>query len=182
MLKLVRASRGGALLLFTSYRNMHRVYDYLRRHLGIDWPLMRQGEMGKQALINWLQGTEGAVLCATASFWEGVDVPGDALRLVAIDKIPFATPTPLERARAAAVQNPFYRLAIPEATLSLKQGFGRLIRTQTDRGVVALLDPRLWVERWGVRILEALPDAAVVQSIGEVEAWYRAERVMEGAA
>jgi ATP-dependent DNA helicase DinG len=177
MWMLVNASEGGALLLFTSYQAMHAAANTLRDHL--DYPVRRQGEAPKSDLIAWLKSEPGAVLCATASFWEGVDVPGDALRLVAIDKIPFDAPGPVEQARQDAVgPRAFHQLVVPEATLRLKQGFGRLIRTSSDRGVVALLDPRLWAERYGQGIVEALPDARVVTSIDDVRGFYgkRAER------
>lgn len=171
MWMLVNASEGGALLLFTSYQAMHAAANTLRDHL--PYPVRRQGEAPRGELIAWLRATPHAVLCATASFWEGVDVPGDALRLVAIDKIPFEAPGPVEKARQeAAGPRAFFELAVPEATLRLKQGFGRLIRSQSDRGVVALLDPRLWSERYGVQIVEALPDATVVMEIDAVRAFY----------
>jgi ATP-dependent DNA helicase DinG len=169
---LISASEGGALLLFTSYQSMHAAANTLREFL--DYPVRRQGEAPKGELIAWLKQTPHAVLCATASFWEGIDVPGDALRLVAIDKIPFEAPGPVERARQeAAGPRAFFTLAVPEATLRLKQGFGRLIRSQSDRGVVAILDPRLWSERYGRQIVEALPDARVVTDIEAVRAFYQ---------
>lgn len=169
---LVQASEGGALLLFTSYNALHAAANALRDHL--PYPVRRQGEAPRGDLIAWLKATPHAVLCATASFWEGIDVPGDALRLVAIDKIPFEAPGPVEKARQeAAGPRAFFSLVVPEATLRLKQGFGRLIRRQSDRGVVALLDPRLWMERYGVNIVEALPDARVVTDIEDVRAFYR---------
>jgi len=169
---LAQASEGGALLLFTSYNAMHAAANTLRDHLS--YPVRRQGEAPRGELIAWLKATPHAVLCATASFWEGVDVPGDALRLVAIDKIPFEAPGPVEKARQeAAGPRAFFALAVPEATLRLKQGFGRLIRSQSDRGVVAILDPRLWAERYGRGIVEALPDAKVVTAIEDVRAFYQ---------
>ena len=168
---LAQASEGGALLLFTSYNAMHGAANVLAEHL--PYPVRRQGEAGKGALIDWLKATPHAVLCATASFWEGVDVPGDALRLVAIDKLPFEAPGPVERARQdAAGSRAFIDLVVPEATLKLKQGFGRLIRSTSDRGVVAILDPRLWTARYGRRIVEALPDAMVATDIDSVRSFY----------
>lgn len=181
MWMLVQAAGGGALLLFTSHAAMRAAAELLSAHLS--YPVRRQGEAPRPALIDWLKGTSGAVLCATASFWEGVDVPGEALRLVAIDKLPFEAPGPVERARQEALgKRAFRELVVPEATLKLKQGFGRLIRRGTDRGVVAILDPRLWTERYGRRIVEALPDARVVVRIEDVREFYgeREEAAADG--
>jgi ATP-dependent DNA helicase DinG len=171
MTALVRASGGGAMLLFTSYYAMNAAADYLARVLV--YPVRRQNEAPKPALIEWLKARHDGVLCATASFWEGVDIPGESLRLLVIDKIPFAQPTPVEMARqGAAGRNAFLELSVPEATLKLKQGFGRLIRSCSDYGVVAMLDPRLWLKGYGRRIVGALPDARVVRSVGEVRAFF----------
>jgi len=178
MQALVTASRGGALLLFTSYYAMHAAADYLAR--ATDYPVRRQGDAGRGALIEWLKGRDDGVLCATTSFWEGVDIPGSALRLVVIDKLPFAQPTPVEQARSAeAGPRAFIELCVPEVTLRLKQGFGRLIRTRHDYGVVAILDPRLWLMPYGRRILGSLPDALVVRDMREVTAFFEK---MEGPA
>jgi len=169
---LTQASQGGALLLFTSYNSMHAAANTLSQHLS--YPVRRQGDLPKSALIDWLRSTPNAVLCATASFWEGVDIPGEALRLVAIDKIPFEAPGPVEKARQdAAGKRAFLSLVVPEATLRLKQGFGRLLRSRTDHGVVALLDPRLWTQRYGLQIVDALPDATVTTSIDDVRAFFQ---------
>lgn len=173
MTALVKASGGGAMLLFTSCYAMNAAADYLARALALAYPVRRQGEAPKPALIEWLKACHDGVLCATASFWEGVDIPGESLRLLVIDKIPFAQPTPVEMARqGAAGRNAFMELSVPEATLRLKQGFGRLIRTRSDYGVVAMLDPRLWLKDYGRRIVGALPDARVVRSVGEVAKFY----------
>jgi ATP-dependent DNA helicase DinG len=168
---LVEASRGGALCLYTSYHAMHAAADYLAAET--PYPVKRQGEMSRAGLIRWLKSTPGAVLCATASFWEGIDVPGEALRLVVIDKIPFTPPSPVESARQRAIGGrAFLELSIPEATLRLKQGFGRLIRSQSDYGVVAILDPRLWTRPYGRLILRALPPAAEVYDAQQVATFY----------
>ena len=173
MLQLVTASRGGAMLLFTSHYAMQQAERWLSQELPPEYEVRCQGQQGKQALIDWLKSSEYTVLCATASFWEGVDVPGDALRLVVIDKIPFASPSPVEQARQdAAGRRAFIELSVPEACLRLRQGFGRLIRTRTDHGVVALLDPRLWQKGYGRKIIAALPDATVVTSIAEVRSFF----------
>ena len=172
-LALVRAARGGALCLFTSNYATRRAAEYLRRELGASCAVRAQGEAGRNELIAWLRDTPHAVLCATSSFWEGVDIQGEALRLVVIDKLPFAAASPVEKARQeAAGRRAFVELSVPEATLRLKQGFGRLIRSGNDLGVVAILDPRLWVKGYGRRIAAALPDATVVTEIAAVEAFY----------
>ncbi len=173
--KLIEASRGGALCLFTSHAAMNAAADYLTAE--IEYPVRRQGELGKGQLVQWLRETPGAVLCATASFWEGVDIQGPALRLVVIDKLPFASPGPVELARQRqAGERAFIELSVPEATLRLKQGFGRLIRSKSDYGVVAILDPRLWTKPYGRLILRALPPAQVVEQIDELAAFYRVGR------
>lgn len=173
-LRLVQASQGGALCLYTSHYAMREAAKYLAQET--PYPVRAQGEMGKAALIQWLKTTPHAILCATASFWEGVDVPGDALRLVIMDKIPFAPQSPVQQARQAALgKRAFIDLSVPEAALSLKQGFGRLIRTATDRGVVAILDPRLWEKPYGRLIMASLPPAREVNLVEEVERFFGQE-------
>src|SRR5262249_4640211 len=118
------------------------------------------------------------VLVATMSFWEGVDVPGDALRLVILDKIPFAVPTdPIVAARCAALeelgQNPFSSYSVPEAAITLKQGFGRLVRTRTDRGIVAILARRVRTRGYGVKLLADLPPARRTDSLEDVAAFWK---------
>ena len=178
MYNLVKSSEGHALLLFTSWRAMEQAERKLREVL--PYPVRAQGNGNRSDLIAWLKHTPHAVLCATASFWEGVDIPGDALRLVAIDKLPFASPSPVETARQEELgAQAFYDLQIPEATLRLKQGFGRLIRRETDRGVVAILDPRLWRRPYGRGIVRALPAAQLLITMDEVRAFYGAGRVSQ---
>lgn len=169
---LIEASEGGALCLYTSYRSMNAAAEYLTAETA--FPVRRQGELGRAELIDWLKRTPNGVLCATASFWEGIDISGDALRLVIIDKLPFAAPGPVEHARQRAMgERAFLELSVPEATLKLKQGFGRLIRSKSDYGVVAILDPRLWSSPYGARIYHALPKARLVEKVDEVKAFYR---------
>jgi ATP-dependent DNA helicase DinG len=115
------------------------------------------------------------------SFWEGVDVPGDALRLVVIDKLPFAVPTdPVVAARCRALeeegQNPFLAYSVPEAAISLKQGFGRLIRTRTDRGIVAILDRRIRTRGYGTALMSVLPPARRTDKLADVEAFWESLR------
>jgi ATP-dependent DNA helicase DinG len=170
---LVRLSRGGAFVLTTSLRAMRALHRELSRRLA-HFPLLLQGEAPKAALIQSFRARESAVLVATQSFWEGVDIPGHALRLVILEKIPFSVPTdPVVRARALALEsagaNPFMDLFVPEAALALKQGFGRLLRTTQDAGVVALLDARIHQRSYAKRLLSALPPARRTTELAEVE-------------
>jgi len=159
MRELVEIFGGRAFLLFTSHRQMQAVHERLRGT--IDPPLLLQGERPKHLLVEAFR-KKPSVLCATQSFWEGVDVPGDALSLVAIDKLPFAPPDdPLLQARSARLeangQDPFLNYHVPRAALALAQGFGRLIRTRSDRGAVAILDRRAATRSYGRRVLSSLP-------------------------
>ena len=179
MLALLEASQGGAFLLFTSYRALNAAYDHLTQS-DLPYPLLRQGEMPNARLVQVFREEKNAVLLGTQSFWEGVDVPGADLRLVIIDRIPFAVPdSPLHRARVDEITKAggdwFGDFALPQAQLKLKQGFGRLIRTQEDRGVVAILDTRLVHKRYGERFLKFLPPARRVFDIAEVQAFFAAE-------
>jgi ATP-dependent DNA helicase DinG len=161
--ELVSASDGGAFVLTTSLRAMKLLHEALKLRLG-ERPFLVQGQVPKQALLAAFRNSGRAVLLATMGFWEGVDVPGHALRLVILEKIPFAAPNdPLVAARAQSLEtaggNAFNDLFVPLAQMSLKQGFGRLIRSQSDRGVVALFDARVHRRGYGQRILSALPPA-----------------------
>jgi ATP-dependent DNA helicase DinG len=163
---LLELSRGGVLLLFTSHKGMQDAYARLAATAqSFGMPTFKQGDAPKAKLLEQLRahdGDVGAVLFATQSFWEGVDVSGRALRLVVVDRLPFRVPSdPVQRARAdlckARGGDPFRDLAVPEAALSLKQGAGRLLRSVDDAGVVAILDGRLRSRPYGARIVEALP-------------------------
>ena len=174
--QLCGITEGRAFALFTSYRNMHAVHRLLRRSQ-LPYPLLCQGEAPRDRLLERFRTTPGAVLCATASFWEGVDVAGEALSLVIIDKIPFGAPNdPVLQARVAAVEaaggRAFPHLQVPAAALTLKQGFGRLVRTANDRGIVAVLDRRLRRKGYGKRLRAALPPAPVLDSLDEVHDWW----------
>jgi ATP-dependent DNA helicase DinG len=163
---LLTLSRGGALLLFTSHKAMEEAAQRLMPFIAsMGLRAMKQGDAPKVRLLDALRaadGTEGAVLFATHSFWEGVDVRGRALRLVVIDRLPFKVPSdPLQLARAELCKkrggNPFSDIALPDAALTLKQGVGRLLRSIDDAGVVAILDGRLRNRPYGGRLLKALP-------------------------
>jgi len=176
MLALLEASKGGAFLLFTSYRAMNAAYDQITQS-ELPYPLLRQGEMPNPRLIQTFKEEKNAVLFGTQSFWEGVDIPGADLRLVIIDRLPFAVPdSPLHKARVdeitASGGDWFNDFALPQAQLRLKQGFGRLIRTSRDRGVVAILDTRLVRKTYGQRFLQFLPPARRVYDLAEVEAFF----------
>jgi ATP-dependent DNA helicase DinG len=139
--------------------------------------VMIQGQAPKGALVSAFRAAGDAVLVATMSFWEGVDVPGAALRLVVLDKIPFLVPSdPLVRARGIALEaegkNPFASYHVPAAAITLKQGFGRLIRTRDDRGIVALLDERVISRGYGKRLISALPPARRARTIEEVKTFW----------
>lgn len=189
--KLVKASDGGAFLLFTSYRQMRAVADRLIPALPKHYRVFVQGEQPRDHVIREfrdaaLTTTQPAVLFATRSYFEGVDVRGEGLRLVVLDKLPFTNISdPVFQARCRVIdkesdgsyaQGSFARLALPIMTTVLKQGTGRLIRSQTDRGVVAILDDRLATKGYGKKVLAALPPMARTRSLGDVQAFYERGR------
>ncbi len=174
MAALVDITQGRAFLLFTSNRNLEAVHRLLSPRLS--WPCLKQGQAPKAHLIEEFMNQEGAVLMATASFWQGVDVLGPRLSLVVIDKLPFAPPEdPLVAARIQRLRSlgeePFWSYQVPEAVLSLRQGLGRLIRSGRDKGVLAVLDVRLFKKNYGQTILKALPPSPVVRDLGAVKRW-----------
>jgi ATP-dependent DNA helicase DinG len=175
-MKLIAITEGGALLLFTSVRNMQLVHGILETQLSGS-SLLLQGTAPKSLLLAQFTRNHHAVLCATASFWQGVDVPGHALRLVIIDKLPFSSPgDPLTAARidflADQGHNPFIDYQVPEAALFLKQGFGRLIRTQNDRGIVSIMDKRLHTARYAKIFLNSLPTCPRPDNLEAVAKWW----------
>lgn len=168
-------SRGRAFVLFTSYARLREVYAILRER--IPFPVRLQGELPRTQLLEWFRRTPGAVLFATGTFWEGIDVVGQALSCVIIDRLPFPTPNdPLVMARVRALEarglDGFDNYMIPAATVRLKQGFGRLIRSTSDRGVVALLDGRAASTRYGATILAALPPARRIDHLDELTEFF----------
>jgi ATP-dependent DNA helicase DinG len=174
---VLRASGGRAFVLFTSYRQMEALYEMLAPTL--PYPCMVQGQGGgKSRLLEQFRMTPNAVLFATSSFWQGVDVKGDALSAVIIDKLPFQVPTdPLVAARSARIQreggNAFSQYQVPNAILRLKQGFGRLLRSSTDRGILAVLDNRLSTKTYGRLFMDSLPDYEMTNSIEDLVTFMR---------
>jgi ATP-dependent DNA helicase DinG len=158
---LVEAARGRTFLLFTSFGYLEALYERLRGPLK-QFMLLRQGDAPRERILEKFRETEGAVLFGTTSFWEGVDIQGDALVAVVVDRLPFEVPDdPLLKARLARIKasgkNPFWDYQVPQAALSLKQGLGRLIRSRTDRGVLCVLDSRIVKRSYGKIFLETLP-------------------------
>jgi ATP-dependent DNA helicase DinG len=177
---LIETSAGGAFVLFTSHRALQRAAQLLRERWTelADYPLLVQGEAPREQLLRRFRESGNAVLLGTASFWEGVDVKGDALRLVIIEKLPFSSPDDaLTKARIEHLKsnggNAFREFQLPEAALALKQGVGRLIRSETDRGVVVICDPRLVDKPYGRVLRASLPPMPVTRESADAERFLR---------
>jgi len=171
VIQILNQTGGRAFVLSTSLSGMRSLYERVAPE--VDFPCFVQGGTTKTALLDKFRQTPQAVLFATASFWQGVDVRGEALSCVIIDKLPFAVPTdPVVAARQRLIENSggssFYEYSIPQAIISLKQGLGRLIRSQTDRGVLSVLDPRLRTQAYGRLFLKSLPPCRVTSDVNEV--------------
>jgi len=171
VVRLLELSRGRAFVLFTSHANMNAVAERIAGR--VTYPILIQGEAPKAQLLDTFRATPHAVLLATASFWQGVDVAGEQLSCVIVDKLPFASPgDPVVAARIERLksrgQNPFGEYQVPVAVLMLKQGLGRLIRSASDHGILAVLDSRLLRKSYGRRFLESLPPARLVHELHEV--------------
>jgi ATP-dependent DNA helicase DinG len=177
--RLVQASRGRAFVLCTSTRRADQLFERLEPRL--PYTCHCQGTAPRSELLDLFRNdADGAVLFATKSFWEGVDVPGEALSLVIIDKLPFAPHRdPVIQHRGQRIRdaggNPFVQYTLPEATLALKQGVGRLIRTETDRGVMAILDSRINTKRYGPQMIASLPRARRTLRFEDVQAFFAGE-------
>lgn len=175
---LINLSHGRAFLLFTSYRMLNRVFDILVDR--IPYRLLKQGEMSNERLIREFREGDDTCLMGVHSFWEGVDVKGEKLSLVVIDKLPFAVPdSPINKARCERIEAEggdwFREYAVPQAQIRLKQGFGRLIRTNSDRGVVAILDSRIHKKFYGREFLRYLPRCRVTAKIEDIAQFYLAK-------
>lgn len=173
--KILIATRGRAFALFTSYAQMHEIYERL---LGeIEFPMLRQGDAPKTALLEEFRLTPNAVLFATSSFWQGVDVQGEQLSCVIIDRLPFAVPSdPVVAARVKAIDagggNAFFEYQVPSAVITLKQGFGRLIRSLRDRGLLVLLDNRILKKQYGRVFIDSLPNYKKTTDMTVVEDFF----------
>jgi ATP-dependent DNA helicase DinG len=175
IVEILTHSRGRAFVLFTSYQQMRLIYD--RVSFEIPYQTLLQGTGPRNALLEEFRSTPNAVLFATSSFWQGVDVPGEQLSCVIIDKLPFAVPSdPVVEARITAIRNdggdPFSSYQVPQAAIALKQGFGRLIRSRSDRGVLALLDNRITKTRYGQIFFDSLPHYAFTTNREDVEKFF----------
>jgi len=173
--RVLEISKGRAFCLFTSYSQMRDLYERLMPVL--DYPILLHGTAPRKALLEEFRSTPGAVLFGTSSFWQGVDVQGESLSCVIIDKLPFAVPSdPVVQARMKAIEEaggkPFFDYQVPAAVLTLKQGFGRLIRSLEDRGVLVLLDPRIKRQRYGKTFLDSLPPYRVTSTITDVAEFF----------
>ena len=174
--KLLEITRGRAFVLFTSYAQMNDVYQRLLGEL--EFPMLRQGDAPKTALLEEFRLTPNAVLFATSSFWQGVDVQGEQLSCVIIDRLPFAVPSdPVVAARVKAIDadggNAFFQYQVPAAVITLKQGFGRLIRSLHDRGLLVLLDNRILKKQYGRVFIESLPNYKKTTDMRVVEEFFR---------
>ncbi|MDQ7003778.1 MAG: ATP-dependent DNA helicase [Ghiorsea sp.] len=172
---LLRASRGRAFVLFTSHYALSTFATHLQKVL--PWQVLIQGESGsRDAILESFRKDKHSILCGTRSFWEGVDVPGETLSLVIIDKIPFAPPTDVllkERTKACEAEggNGFMDIQLPEAIAVLRQGAGRLIRSLSDKGAIAILDSRLHHKRYGKEVIKNLPNAPIAHDLGDMR-WF----------
>src|SRR5262245_31003386 len=175
VIEILKRTEGRAFVLFTSYATMRAVQAIAE--MALDYPILAQGAAPRSQLLRQFRATPHAVLFATSSFWQGVDVAGEALSCVIVDKLPFASPSdPITAARIDAVRarggDPFAEYQVPLAILTLQQGLGRLIRHRRDRGVLAVLDPRLRTKGYGRRFIASLPPAPVVHDLRQLAAFF----------
>ena len=178
IIKILNVTEGRAFVLATSNYSMRALYELVSSR--VNFPCFIQGSMSKEGLIERFRETPNAVLFATSSFWQGVDVRGEQLSCVIIDKLPFAVPTdPVVAARTKFIDEnggkSFFDYSVPQAIISLKQGIGRLIRSKTDRGVIAILDSRLRTKSYGRDFLNSLPKAKITSELGDVAAMFETD-------
>ncbi len=181
VVKILEVTRGRAFVLSTSLSGMRSLYERVAPR--VDFPCLVQGEASKSHLLEKFRGTPHAVLFATSSFWQGVDVRGEGLSCVIIDKLPFAVPTdPVVAARQRFIEDAggssFYEYSVPQAIITLKQGLGRLIRSATDRGVLSVLDPRLRTQGYGKQFLKSLPPCRTTSDLSEVARVFETEAAL----
>ena len=181
--EILEMSQGRALVLFTSYRNLDIAHRFLK--VEVPFAVHRQGDAPRSVLLDRFRKDIHSVLLATGSFWQGVDVPGEALSCLIIDKLPFDAPNdPLVAARIDLVRekggNPFMEYQVPAAIISLKQGLGRLIRMGTDRGVLSVLDVRMLTSRYGSQFLKSLPDIPITYDLGDIGRFFQGMEEVEG--
>ena len=172
IVKILDVTRGHAFVLCTSNQSMSALYELVSSR--VNYPCFVQGSMSKAGLLERFRETANAVLFATASFWQGVDVQGDQLSCVIIDKLPFAVPSdPIVAARSRFIDEnggrSFFEYSVPQAVISLKQGIGRLIRSRTDRGIIEILDPRLKTKGYGRDFLQSLPRMPIISDLADAE-------------
>jgi ATP-dependent DNA helicase DinG len=184
IVKILQVTDGRAFVLATSNASMKALYELVSTRVG--FPCFVQGSMSKSGLLERFRETPNAVLFATASFWQGVDVQGEQLSCVIIDKLPFAVPTdPIVAARSRFIEEnggkSFFEYSVPQAVITLKQGIGRLIRSKTDRGVIAILDPRLRTKSYGRDFLQSLPRMRITSDLRDVEAIFDSRSMSNGA-
>jgi ATP-dependent DNA helicase DinG len=176
---VLSVTQGRTLVLFTSYGQLRKSADTLRREMP-DLGFLCQGEMPPYRLIEQFKKMPTAVLMGTASFWQGIDIPGDALQCVVIAKLPFAVPDePIIEARLERLKNPFFEYQVPQAALLFRQGFGRLIRTKTDRGAVAVLDSRIMTKGYGKWFLRSVPKCRITDEREEFRKFFEELRVVK---
>ncbi len=183
IIKLLSITRGHAFVLCTSNYAMNALFEQVSSR--INYPCFLQGSMSKAGILDRFRATPNAVLFATSSFWQGVDVQGDQLSCVIIDKLPFAVPSdPIVAARTKFIDEnggrSFFEYSVPQAVISLKQGIGRLIRSKTDRGVIALLDTRLRTKSYGRDFLNSLPRTRITGDLNDVAVMFESGRQIEG--
>jgi ATP-dependent DNA helicase DinG len=180
VIEILKRTHGRAFVLFTSYATLRAVQGIAE--MALDYPIFVQGTMPRTQLLKQFRETPHSVLLATSSFWQGVDVVGEALSCVIVDKLPFSSPAdPITAARIDAIRarggEPFEEYQVPLAILALQQGLGRLIRHRRDRGVLAVLDPRLRTKAYGRQFLASIPPAPVVHELDAVATFIAADLV-----